>query len=479
MIQYNAFQMSKDKARLKYGRSGSDYFIYSSDVKRHWEKSYGQSKMLELVGSQSGAPYNLPDLKKWLGKLSSREEQAADMMTGFYHNLAKLISTSGEMDGLEVDVQETLFDLREMDRHIQFPCRVLDIGPGIGRHMVSLFQDKARIPRLYASVDSIGMPYAMQNLAAGLLKISGLCKSFHDLMDYEFDRKPIPDMMGLPEGSIVHMPLWQTSALPEGSFDLIIATYVLDNLSSVDFLAVCDIIRRCLRPGGVVYCRGGQERSAYKDIYLYGAGTFHGLDITSHLLNCGLVTKECSVKASAITRFMVLPQGHEPVQGEGFMATTDQELVSAMQSDYIKKEMEYLVLSKKKVLLWADQGYPHLKEFLGPYLANLSVVGITTRVAINEVKTPMGIMEYPIPTALAKKPDVVVIVSKRMNSFLREIREHCSPGEFRLMRTLLYPVAFAYRSDEKITSQEPRESVSYSQHVGDWIGSFRRFLDRS
>ena len=452
MIQYDVFEMSKGKARLKYGRFGRDYFVYLGDVKRQWEKSYSHSKMLELVGSQSGPAYNLPDVEKFLGVLSADEEILAAKMRVFYQDLAKLISTSGEMEGLEVDVKETLLDLREIERQVKFPCRVLDIGPGMGRHMVALFQDQTRTPKLYASVDSVGMPYVMQNLAAGLLNVNGLCKDFHDLVDYEFDRKPVPHLPSLAEGSIVHVPLWQAEFLPSSLFDLVICTYVLDELSSVDFLTVCDILQRCVRPGGVVYCRGGQERAAMKDLYLYGFGTFHGLDITATMRGIGLVTTECAVKASKLTRCFVLPLEQEPVSGEGhhLYAATDQELIPALQHDYINKEIAYIASRKRRILLWTDPGYPYLREFLGQHLDGLKVVGITTRQAVNKGLTPMGIMEYPVEAALAKKPDVVIIVSNKMLSILREIREHSQPGEFSLMRSFTYPVAFAYRGEEDV-----------------------------
>jgi SAM-dependent methyltransferase len=447
MIQYPSFEMSKGKARLQFGRSGRDYYVYWGDVRKQWEKSYSHSKLLGLVGSQSAPAYNLPDVKALLGELSPEEVAVANKLRSFYGALAKMTSTTGELANLDVDVFETLLDLREIKSKIASPCRILDIGPGAGRHMAALFSSPEAKPAGYVGLEAIGMPYSLQNLAAGLLQVQGACSTFVDYIDFESDRLPFPELASLPERFIAHVPLWGASALPDAYFDLIICTYVLDEVAPQDFCSIRDIMARCLRPGGVVYCRGGQERAMLKDLYLYGFGTFHGQDITASLLGAGLAVKSCVVKASKLTRTFCRPSNAEAATGAGEYCriANDTELMPRLQQDYIAQEIAALAADKRKVLVWTDPGRPLLTADLIEKLKNVNVVGVTTRMAVNEAITPEGLKELPVDKALGLAPDAVLILSNKMTSILRQLRENSGSGEFMLMRSFNYPVAFAYR----------------------------------
>jgi hypothetical protein len=243
--------------------------------------------------------------------------------------------------------------------------------------------------------------------------------------------------------------LWAESLLPDGYFDLIICNYVLDELSAEDFHKIAAILGRCLADGGIVYCRGGQERAKLRDLYYYGYGTYHGQDITATILSKGLKALECGNIASQMTRFFV-KENDRRIPGDddryiGFKE--DVPLVERMQKDFVAANINEIAASGKKAFIWGDPGYETYSRFIAPYRDKLNIVGMSHRFAQSKILTGFGITEYPTGDfqSVSPAPDVVIIAAMQDLSSLRFIREMSAPGEFELMRKFNYPIAFAFR----------------------------------
>jgi hypothetical protein len=448
MIQTENFSISKSKAIMSFGRGGQRY-TYSNDVKKQWEDALSSNKILELIGSQNMPAYNYADVMNFLGTLSEKEKVLADKYRKFYRDLSRLLSTIPQStDGVERDLAETLLDFRLISKYLDRPLRVLDIGPGAARHMTSLFLDNEKKPLLYAGIESIGLPYSFQNMAACLLEIQGRTPKVYDHIDYEFTWEAFPEIMNMEEGSIVHLPLWQEEKLPDNFFDLIICSYILDEIPQEDVPKITGIVGRCLKDDGIVYCRGSQQRSMLKDLYLYGCGDFHGLDITRSMMETGLRAISCNITASQMTRIFV-KKGFEAFKSteEPYIHyENDISLIPEMHKDYIRDQVENLVKSNKKVVVWGDMDseYTQFRTYVEPFAEGLSILGLTHRI-VEDKSNVLGLIQDKPERVIGLKPDVVIIASMRYKSILRQIREISDKDEYTLVRKFNYPVAFAYR----------------------------------
>ncbi len=398
MIQTDTLNMSKLIAKIPLGPGARDSFTYWSDLKKQWENSHNTSKIVELIGSQSMPAHNLPDVEKWLGKLSNSEQDFSKKFESFYRDLVKLLTSVEVPVASEYDLAETLLDRRILDEHIKFPCRILDIGPGVARHLVNVFLSPERRGSVYVGVESIGLPYSLQNAVASHITLRDRDARFFEYIDYEFARRDFPKIEDLPPNSIVHLPLWQAARLPEKYFDLIICSYVLDEVPADDFLRIADIVGRCLADDGVAYCRGSQQRGMIKDMYLYGYGTFHGQDITKTLLSKGLGVTMCETIASQLTRFFVRESSGRQAAAGGKYAdiNNDIPLMEALQNDFVAANLKELAQSKKKVLVWGDYGYADYLKYIAPHQEGLNIIGLTNRALAARVSpaTTSGVKEY-------------------------------------------------------------------------------------
>ncbi len=449
MIQTPTFDMSKRKARLSLGPDSKNSFVYWSDVKRQWESSYSSSKVVELIGSQSVPAFNLPDVQKWLGDLSTSEQEFSKKFTSFYKNIVNLLTTVPVPVLSECDLAETLLDMRIMRQHIKFPCRILDIGPGAGRHQVNMFLLPECHNNVYVGIESIGLPYSIQNIIASSICLQDRSAKFYEYVDYESERIEFPMIDALSANAIIHLPLWKADLLPKKYFDLIICNYVLDEVPVDDFNGIVEIIGNCLADEGVVHCRGSQHRARLKDMYLYGCGAFHGQDITKALISKDLKVKYCEVIASQLTRLFVRKTSKTHLGTGGKYASYEEDLplLEEIQKDYITANLKELEESRKKVLVWGDiDGYGQYMKHIMPYQGKINIIGMTHRFASKRAATGFGIMEYPPSEFVSLSPDVVIIASMRDLSILRQIREMSSPEEFKLVRKFNFPVAIAYRS---------------------------------
>ncbi len=449
MIQINAFNMSKQKARLSLASAGKarDSFVYWGDVKNQWDDSYSNAKVLELIDSQSTPDYNLSDVQKWLGELTPQEDEFSKRFTNFYEKLSSLVSSIETPVLSRCALAETLLDMRVLHNQVKFPCKVLDIGPGAGRHMVNMFLNPDLHDNVYVGIESIGLPYTIQNMIASSICSENTGAKFFEFIDYEFARKEFIRIEDVSPNSIAHLPLWQDSLLPENYFDLIICNYVLDEVSAEDFHRIANIISSSLSVNGMVYCRGAQQRASLKDLYYYGYGTFHGQDITKTLVSKDMKMVECDVVTSQLTRFFSRKGYKEGDTGDSKFThfEADIPLIEELQKKFISENVNELEDSGKKVLIWGEPGYEFFSKYINQYRDKLNIIGLMTRYAHAKVKTGLGFYEHPTSDFADLSPDVVIITSMRDVSILRQIREMASHEEFKLMRKFNYPIAFVYR----------------------------------
>lgn len=444
MIQADTFSHSKSMARIQYGREGRDHFFYSADVQRQWDRADASTKLAQTIGNLSGSQNNLELLKNELGEISSEESAFLNRFRDFYLDLAKLATTVPVPCGWELDGFETILDQRVVSQHTELPCRMLDIGPGSGRHMVGMFLRHGLEKASYVGVDSICLPYTMQNLAASYLTIKNLEVSFFEEVDYSFAREPfkIPDE--LASGSIWHIPLWCGDLLPQEKFDVIVCNYVLDELPAQDFLKVLDILDRCLAQEGVIYCRGGQERSMLSDLYLFGYGTYHQMDITKEILARGFEVKACDLVADTITRIFVRStSATHKVSSDGYAAcASDIDLVECVQADFVAKAAAECKAEDLPVLIWGDPGYEALDRYLEEHVEQLNVVGITNDHVHHRGATRFGVDEYPLGEISELGAKAVFVTANRFKLAERELREYWGPQAPPHIRSFNLPIGF-------------------------------------
>ncbi|OGT67647.1 MAG: hypothetical protein A3H43_03830 [Gammaproteobacteria bacterium RIFCSPLOWO2_02_FULL_42_9] len=447
MIQSESFELSKRKARLAHGEGGFGSFVYFSDVSNQWEKFHANSKLLELMGSQSMPLYNLSDVQSYLGELSAGEKDFSNKFTAFYRKLAKFLTTVKQPVLNQYDLFETLLDMRLLKKHVNFPSRVLDIGPGGGRHLVNMALNPEVKNSLYVGIESIGLPYILQNSAASMISSQNESVNFLEYMDYEFERKTFPEIKDCPDGSIVHLPLWESERLPEKHFDLILCNYVLDEVSPADFQRISNIIGKCLSDDGVVYCRGGQQRAGLKGLFLFGQGDYHGADITKTLLSKELKTVESEVIASQLVRFFARKESKKQtkIAGKYTDFVEDAPLLAAIHSDYIAQNVSEISQSGKSILVWGESGYDFFAKYFAEHKDQLNIIGFSNRQLEVKSETSFGITEYPVSSFDELSPDVVIIASGMEKSILNQIRGMSSPGEFEYVQKFNHPISFVHR----------------------------------
>ncbi len=424
MIQIETFRHAKEMARLPLGNSWKRAYLYWADTKRQWESAHNSAKITEIPGAMSAPKYSLFDLKRHLGPLSEDEEAFAQNVKSLFKDIASLNTTLDVTLDCDVDVYETILDMREISALKSAPAKVLDIGPGSGRNMLPFFLSEKFKGVSYVGVESIGLPYTLQNNVASLLRLRDPSIHFQEFIDYKFARQDFPMPTDLPDNSIWHLPLWEAEVLPEGKFDLIICNYVLDELPADDFHRVVDCISRCLAPDGILYCRGGQHRSQIADLYLYGYGTYHGIDITETLLSKGLVAKKAEIISGTLTRVFTNKEADVPAfENEYTEIVNDIPLVTKIQDDFIKGAIEKLVAADTPVVIWGDLGYADYSKFIAPNWNGLNIIGMTNRFVETKGATPFGFPEYPVQDIPDLNAACVIIASNRFHSYLRELYE--------------------------------------------------------
>jgi SAM-dependent methyltransferase len=444
MIQTNTFALSKDKAQLAHGGLGRQRYYYLGDVKSQWESSNVPSKALELIGAESGSVGQLPALKTYLGPLSTSEQRFMADASAFLFDLSKLVSTLPPAINPELDLCETVLDARLLKQHIKFPCRVLDIGPGAGRHLLNLMLRPDFAGSSYCAVDSIGLPYALQNLMAGMLAVRDSNVSFIDTVEAEFARQDVVIPEHMPPGSIWHAPLWHADKLPSGGFDLIICNYVLDEVPAEDFRNIMALISRSLAPEGVVYCRGGQQKSMLRDLHLYGYGTYHQQDITAAFLSAGFKATDCQLIAGAITRIFVRSGSRTHLGAEiGYSAfRSDVPLIDAVQKEFIREHIDRIKAQGLRTLIWSDPGHAAALRYISDVASEIDICGVTNDHIYHEVPSILGWREYPLNSIRDLKPQAVILATNKLKLAIRELSENLAGvGP---LQSFNYPIAFSY-----------------------------------
>ena len=449
MIPSDAFSNAKEVARYPFGPSGKNRFVYWSDVGRQWEKSNDSGKLAALIGGQSAPGSKRRDLKAWLGDLSSTENKLGERFLGFYEKLLPVLTSAPVSVDAEIDWLETLVDLRCLGDRLSSQSRVLDIGPGAGRHMVALALSPELRGVSYVGAEAIGLPYALQNLIGALLYRDQAIGSFKEYLDYHFSRQPFDAAEG-SVGSFMHLPIWEASRIPEKSIDVVLCCHLLDEVAPDDFMPMIQLIDRVLMPGGVIYARGSQERALLPVRYLYGQGSFHGHDITEALLGIGVVPIESGLITDTLTRVFSRTRAGGPTptiatSHAGF--ASDPPFIEALQKQFLADAVAELTATNKRVMIWGDPGYSLFLSEFAEHRERLNVIGLTNRFAVAPATTALGYTEYPVSEIARLEVDAVIFASPRLNSYLRELRETAgTPGEFSRVRHFCHPFAVAFRT---------------------------------
>jgi SAM-dependent methyltransferase len=382
-----------------------------------------------------------------------------------YAAVARLATTTAAPVDPEPDIYETLLDNRLLADHVRCPCRVLDIGPGAGRHLLNLALSPERHGSVYVGVESVGLPYALQNLAASFVSVLAGKVAFADYLDYEFARQDFRIPAGPPAGSIFHLPLWRADLVPDGAFDLILCNYLLDEVSAADFHRIVDLIVRALAPEGVVYCRGSQQRAMLKDIYLYGMGTFHQQDITRTLLGKGLAVKECRLIASTLTRLFVREDARSHARSADGLAALEDDaaLVEAAQTEFVRANLDELRARGLRVAVWGEPGWGEFMRYVADRLEGIRLVALTNEHTARRERTRFGADVVPPRDLPALRPEAVIITSTRDLHVLRALRELLPEAGFDEMRRFSHPVAFAYA--RAAVNPDPKISTAVSTEL--------------
>jgi hypothetical protein len=426
--------------------------------------------MLEMIGRLSVEPDRVAVIRDVLGSLSPEETTLCGEMTDFYADLAKLTTSLPMNMNLEPDLLETLLDFRLLRAHVRFPCRVLDIGPGIGRHVAALFAPSAQSGTAYVGIESIEAPYILQNLVGSLLSVRNPAISFVDYVDSQSARTPLSLPSDLPSGSIYHVPLWAGELLPSHAFDLVICNYVLDEVAAADLDRIASIIGRCLAKEGVVYCRGSQQKSMIKDLYLFGYGTFHQQDITRKLLSQNLRTLDVRLVGDTLTRMLVRVDSQTRAAASGPLVSLrdDASLIEALQRDFILDRVAELKASKTRVVLWIDPDHQGFAEMLLRDLDGVDVLGVTSDHVLHSGSGPFDLKQFPLREIAKLDPGAFVIAGRRIKLAHRELCEML--GKPLSLRWFNYPVAFVYSRGggalESLVRQENADFVMSRMREG-------------
>jgi hypothetical protein len=447
MIQSETFNRSREIARLPFGRDGRAHFSHVGDVSHQWDACRTGSKILEMIGRFSVEPERVPVLREVIGQLSPEEIVLRNDMSGFFADVARLMTSLPTALDMEPDILETILDFRVLRDHVKFPCRVLDIGPGIGRHSAALFSSSFPAGSSYVGIESIEAPYELQNIAGNLLSVRNPSISFADYIDYQSARKALMLPPELPKNSIFHLPLWADGLLPSNAFDLIICNYILDEVSAADLDRITAIMGRCLAKEGVVYCRGSQQKSMIKDLYLFGYGTFHQQDITRKLLARNLRTKDVRLVADTLTRLLVREdsQSHAKASGPVASLKEDSLLIEALQQGFVHDRIEELKTFRTPTLIWMDPDHQDFVEKLLPELKGVNLCGITSDHVHQSGPGPFGLKQFSLSEVPGLHPGAFVIAGRRIKLAHRELCD--AFGRSLPIRWFNYPVAFVYAGE--------------------------------
>jgi hypothetical protein len=446
MIQTSTFRHAKSMARYPLGYGGEVAYQYWSDTRRQWEDSNDPGKMFDLIGSQNAPSFRHADLQKTIGKLSTEELALKQAFESFYARIPSTITSTPVRLNTEIDALETILDLRQMKPLLASAKRILDIGPGSGRHMVGLTLSGQLNTRNYIGLEGIGLPYVLQSALGGCLAGDGHITRYRDYLDYQFARLPFGAEEWLAPNTIAHLPSWEAEHIPDKSVDLMICSYVLDEFSPDDYLRLVAMIDRVLAPGGTLYCRGSQERALRTNFNHYGYGHHHGQDITQSLTAIGLVASHCDLLVDTVTRVFVRPAGAAVAPTVPFGEhDSDATLVPALNDAFVASLADELSSSGARVVVWGEPGHRRHQEILEAFKGRINIVGFTSRTTIAETPLANGFTDFPPSKLNVLKPDAVLFLSYRFQSYYRELKETMPPETFTRMRHFLTPLAVAFR----------------------------------
>lgn len=146
------------------------------------------------------------------------------------------------------------------------PKRVLDFGAGFGRQ-VNLWSQE--VPELvYTAVDIVRNSYLSQNL---YFKRSELPLNEYVIDPSSFTIRNTP--------GIYHIPSWRWDLVPTGFFDMILAIFVLPEVSVAALTKTLSEFYRVLKPGGGLFIRDHGKM----------VPSFNGVHVSAELKRLGFV----------------------------------------------------------------------------------------------------------------------------------------------------------------------------------------------
>lgn len=134
----------------------------------------------------------------------------------------------------------------------------MDVGPGLGSHS---FYSRPVLDSLFCGFEAYPQTYQVQrNIFRQLAK--GACP-YVDFISAE--------NFGLPDSKlelffkkmrtgILHVPSWKAALMPDNFFDLVTATWVLNELNMAGIVYLLSHCVRTLRVGGYFYIRDSGKR---------------------------------------------------------------------------------------------------------------------------------------------------------------------------------------------------------------------------
>jgi hypothetical protein len=146
----------------------------------------------------------------------------------------------------------------------------LDIGPGLGSHY---FYSRHAFNSLYCGLEAHPESYQVQRNVYRLF--SSASTPYYDCVAAEMFGIPdaqIEETINTQAAGVVHVPSWKAPLIHDNSYDLITATWVLNELTVAGILWLLGHSMRVLRVGGYFYIRDsdklkpGRHQVSYNDL---------------------------------------------------------------------------------------------------------------------------------------------------------------------------------------------------------------------
>ncbi len=134
----------------------------------------------------------------------------------------------------------------------------LDVGPGLGSHS---FYSRPVWDTLFCGLEAYPQTYQVQrNTFRQLGNVTGPYIDFIAAENFGLSDSKLEELFSKCRKGILHVPSWKAPLIPDNYFDLVTATWVLNelNMAGIAYL-LCHCVRT-LRVGGYFYIRDSDKR---------------------------------------------------------------------------------------------------------------------------------------------------------------------------------------------------------------------------